>query len=140
MTELRFRQVETTADTGLLVWGRDEKELLENAAVGLFSVLARRKGVRNVVERTVTAVGDDDSGRLVSWLSEWLYLFDTEGFIGRSFLVEGVGKGRVTGRGWGDIHDPQTHELRCGVKGITYHGISVRRVRGRLRTRVVLDV
>lgn len=140
MTDLRFRQVETTADTGLIVWGRNEKDLLENAAAGFFNLLAGRKGIRKSVRREVQIVGYDQSSRLVAWLSEWLFLFETEGFLGRSFVVARAGRLGVSGWGWGDRYDPQRHELRCGVKGITYHGIEVRRIRGRLRARVILDV
>jgi len=140
MTDLRFRQIETTADTGLMVWGRDEEELFENAAAGFFNLLARRKGIRKSVRREVQVAGDDESSRLVAWLSEWLYLFETEGFLGRSFGVQKAGGSGVDGWGWGDHYDPRRHELRCGVKGITYHGIEVHRVRDRLRARVILDI
>jgi len=140
MSDPRFRQIETTADTGLLVWGRDEKELLENAASGFFNLLAGRKGIRKSIRREVRVTGRDRPSRLVAWLSEWLYLFETEGFLGRSFGVKSVGEIGVSGWGLGDSLDPLRHRLRCGVKGITYHRIEVHRSRGRLRARVILDV
>jgi SHS2 domain-containing protein len=140
MSELRFRQFETTGDTGLMVWGGDEEILLENAAAGLYSVLAASRGIQKAVRREVTARGMDEVARLVAWLSEWLYLFDTEGFIGKSFGVERAGGGKVTGWGRGDLYDPLRHELRCGVKGVTYHDMDVRRVKNRLRARIILDI
>jgi SHS2 domain-containing protein len=140
MSDLRFRQIETTADTGLLIWGRDEKELLENAASGFFNLMAGRKGIRKSVRREVRAVGRDRPSRLVAWLSEWLYLFETEGFLGKTFEVQSVGVSGVSGWGWGDRLDPRRHRLHCAVKGITYHHIEVQRLGERLRARVILDV
>lgn len=140
MTELRFRQFETTADTGLIIWGRNEERLLENAAAGLFHLLAEPRGLRETQRRSVTAGGDDGPARLVAWLSEWLYLFDTEGFIGLSFGVEKSSHGAMCGWGRGDRYDPARHVLRCGVKGITYHSLQVERAGERLRARVILDV
>jgi SHS2 domain-containing protein len=46
MTELRFRQFETAADMGPLVWGWSEKDLFENAATGLFRVISGSRGAR----------------------------------------------------------------------------------------------
>jgi SHS2 domain-containing protein len=140
MTEIRFRQVETTADTGLLVWGRTEKALFENAAAGLFHIVASPKGVGNAVRKRVRVKEDDLAGRLFAWLSEWLYLFETDGFIGRTFTVDRSAGDLVTGWGYGSIYDPGTHRLLCGVKGVTYHGLEIRRVKDRLRARVILDI
>jgi len=140
MTELRFRQIETTADMGMLAWGRSEKALFENAAAGLSHIIAGPGCARGTEIRFARAEGIDSPARLVAWLSEWLYLFDSQGFVGRSFRIEEMGGEVVAGRGWGELHDPARHDLLCGVKGITYHQLEIRRQGGRLRARVILDV
>jgi SHS2 domain-containing protein len=140
MSDPRFRLVETTADVGLLVWGKTDGELFCNAAAGLFRVLATPRGVGSGSVRTVSVRGLDEPARLVAWLSDWLYLFDAEGFIGRTFMVDTMEGDIVTGRGWGDSYDPGRHQLLSEVKGITYHGLEISRDGPRIRARLVLDV
>jgi SHS2 domain-containing protein len=140
MSSPRFRLTETTADVGLLVWGRTMKELFENSAAGLFRIAASTRGVGMDVERRIRVRGADGPERLVAWLSEWLYLFDSEGFIGRRFHVEKTGGGTVTGTGWGDIYDPGRHSLRTEIKGVTYHGLEISVREKGFRARLIFDV
>ena len=140
MTEPRFRLVETTADAGLLVWGDRLPELFENAACGLYRVIVGQRRVKPMLRKSIHARGVDTPGLLVSWLSEWLCLFDTEGFLGAAFQVDHVGGGRVRGTGWGETYDPERHRLLTEIKGITYHRLEIRRRGARLRARLVLDL
>ncbi len=132
--------IETTADVGLLVWGGTMKELFQNSAGGLFRIVASRTGVGMGVERSIRVRGVDEPERLVAWLSEWLYLFDSEGFIGRRFHVEKIAGGTVTGTGWGDLYDLDRHSLRTEVKGVTYHGLEISSRGTGFRARLIFDV
>lgn len=140
MTEPRFRLIETTADAGLLIWGDRLSELFENAACGLYRVIVGRRTVKPLLRKSVHARGVDTPGLLVSWLSEWICLFDTEGFLGAAFQVDHVGGGRVRGTGWGETYEPGRHRLLTEVKGITYHRLEICRPDKRLRARLVLDL
>jgi len=140
MSKPRFRLVETTADLGLLVWGGTMMELFQNSAAGLFRIVASEAGVGTGVERKVRAGGADEPERLVAWLSEWLYLFDAEGFIGSRFHVERTAGRTVTGSGWGDLYNPDRHRLRTEVKGVTYHGLEISGRGKGFRARLILDV
>jgi SHS2 domain-containing protein len=141
MSRPRFRLAETTADTGLIAWGADAPELFENAAAGLTSLVADPRSIRPREVRRVAAAGGDLPGLLVAWLSEWVYLFDAEGFLGREFSVEELSAGRVAGSARGETRDPARHRLRSLVKGITYHRLAVAETAGgRLRARVIIDL
>lgn len=139
MSKSRFRMFETTADTGLFVWGATKEELFENAAAGLFQVIASPVNVRPKKRCTVEASGIDNPSLLVAWLSEWLYLFDARGFVGCRFRA-GLTGGKVTGEGWGEVFDRRRHTLRTEVKGITYHRLEICRSAARLRARLILDI
>ena len=142
MARPRFRLVETTADMGLIVWGRDYPALLEHAACGLSRLIggagmARRKGT---VRRTVKAAGRDRESLLVAWLAEWLYLFEIEGFLGRGFTVNTSDGREARGTGIGRICDPGEGPLLTAVKGVTYHELRIEGVPGGLRARLVFDL
>ena len=140
MTEPRFRRVETTADAGLVVWGDTVQDIFQNAACGLYRVVVGRGRVKPLLRRSVHARGVDTPGLLVSWLSEWLCLFDAEGFLGAAFQVDDIGAGRVRGTGWGETYAPGKHRLLTEVKGITYHQLEIRRQGKRFRARLILDL
>jgi SHS2 domain-containing protein len=140
MSKPRFRVLGTTADTALLVWGKDRPQLFENAAAGLFRVMADPREIRPVVEREVHAEGVDLASLLVSWLSEWVFLFDTGGFLGRWFQVRRMRKGSMAGTGWGEVYQPDRHHLRDVVKGVTYHQLQISDVKSGIRARLVLDL
>jgi SHS2 domain-containing protein len=116
------------------------KELFQNSAAGLYRVIASGTGVGTDVERNIRVRGVDEPERLVAWLSEWLYLFDSEGFIGRRFHVERIAGSTVTGTGWGDLYDPDRHSLRTEVKGVTYHGLEISSRGTGFRARLIFDV
>lgn len=139
MSRPRFRIFETTADAGLFVWGATKEKLFENAAAGLFQVIASPAGVRPLERCSLKVAGIDEPSLLVAWLSEWLYQFDARGFIGCRFRVGRLG-GKVTGEGWGEVFDRGRHTLRTEVKGITYHRLEISRPAARFRARLVLDI
>ena len=142
MSRPRFRLIETTADAGLIIWGRDFPELLENAACGLTRVIGGRSALlgRQAVRRFVRSKGDGREGLLVAWLSDWLFLFETTGFLGVNFTIGRVGTEGVFGYGWGPDVDARGRPTLTEVKGVTYHALNVDETVTGLRTRVVLDL
>ncbi len=140
MAAQRFRLVGTTADVALLAWGSTAGELFENAATGLTRAIARPRGLRAHEARRVSVEGANLEELLVAWLSEWLYLFDAEGFIGRDFKVLACDGGKAVGVGRGDVYSPERHELRMEVKGVTYHDLAIREHTRGLQARVLLDI
>jgi SHS2 domain-containing protein len=136
----RYRVEATSADAGLLVWGGSREELFENAALGLTRILAEPRSVRAAEERAVRVEGRDLPALLVAWLSEFVYLFDAEGFLGRVFALREIGERHVAGSARGECYDPARHRLRAAVKGVTYHRLEIREGGGRLRARLVVDL
>jgi len=136
----RYRVAATTADSGLFAWGAGREELFANAAAGLSSLMVDPRRLRAGEEREVSAEGLDLPALLVAWLNEWVFLFDTEGFLGRDFEVRELSDTRVRGVGRGERYDPARHRFRDQVKAVTYHRLEVREEGGRLRARVVVDL
>ena len=66
----RYEQFPHTADIGIRVFGKDLKELFENAAFALFDTLADLEGLKPSIEETVKVAGDSPEGLLVAWLDE----------------------------------------------------------------------
>ena len=121
-----FEVFEHTADLGIRVRAPDRETLLAEAARALFSLLVvNLDAVRPVQERQIAVDGQDDGLLLFDWLSELLYLFETEHILLSQFVVRLEEQG-LQAICRGEPVDRTRHELDHEVKAITYHGLTVR--------------
>lgn len=126
---MRWEEIEHTADVGIRAFGTTPGELFANAAEGMFSLVADLEGVRPVGEVEVRGSADDLPSLLVKWLSDLLYLHETEHLLFRSFDVRVEGTS-LQGRARGEAIDKKRHELKLAIKAVTYHRLSVDLERG----------
>lgn len=134
-----FEVLDHTADTRLLIRGRNFSRLLEQAGRGLFEVLLNPRCVAPKIQKNLEAEGESRQALLRAWLSELLWLFENERFAVSEFSVEA---GELAARGIlrGEPFDPARHEPRVEVKGITLHQLRVSEIAGGLEAEVVLDI
>lgn len=124
----KFEIIEHTADVGIRAWGDSIEEAFENVALGMFSIIGDVDKVDVVGEAEVRVENEDIEGLLVDWLSELLYLFDTERiFLGKfKVSIEKLGeKYMLKGRVYGEKYDPKKHGMGVEIKAVTYHMLSV---------------
>ncbi len=77
--DLPFEEVEHTADVRLRVRGRDMAELFAHAAQGMFHLMRPIAGAESQpVQRHVALDSFDPVSLLVDWLSELIYLCESE--------------------------------------------------------------
>lgn len=129
-----------TADLGVEIYGRDERELFTHAAFALFDIMTDIDAVYMKVERDIRIEGSGWEDLLVNFLRETLYLFNGEGLSLRSFLVAEVDKHHITGTVRGEFFDPDRHCLHMEVKAVTYHRTEIMKGAHGLTARVIFDV
>jgi SHS2 domain-containing protein len=96
--------------------------------------------VNPVEERSLRLAGDSLDELLVAWLSELLYLFETEGLLFSDFRVT-VGPGvSLTATMRGERPAPERHRWKLAVKAVTYHQAEVAPINGGWRAQVILDI
>jgi SHS2 domain-containing protein len=135
-----------TADLGVEIDAPSREALFAEAAIGLADTLTDTGAVAPSIERRLELEAQDDELLLVDFLSEVLFLFETEGFLVAAAAVELEGGGaspssvrlRATLRG--AEYDEIEHPLRSLVKAITYHGLRIWRDGERFRARVLFDL
>ena len=120
-----FRTFDHTADLGLHIEARSLEELMAEAGRALTSVLVGEvSSVQPRESRSYFVPGSEPELLLFDWLTELLYVFDTEQFVGSEFAVQRSAAGlEITARG--EPIDPARHRLEHEVKAITYHHLSV---------------
>ena len=121
---MRYEEIDHTADVGIKAYGASLDELFEHAAEGMFSLIADLEGVKPVGEVEVRLEAEDVPGLFVRWLSELLYLHDTQRYLFRTFAVRIRGTS-LHGTAAGETIDKRRHELKLAIKAVTRHGLVV---------------
>lgn len=123
---MRYEVVEHTADIMVRCYGRTLEECFENAAYALFDQISDASTVETELHFDIEAEGDDDESLLYAFLSELLFIHDSESVLMSDFRVR-FDDGKVTCRAGGEPTDRKRHRAKCEVKAITYHMMSVDR-------------
>ncbi len=132
--------LEHPADIGIEAKGNSLAEAFQNAAIGLMSIILDLSAVEPRERKSITLTGSDHGQLLVKWLSEILYLYDGQQFVGKEFTVEHLSTCAINASVRGENFIATKHKTLQDVKAITYHQLLVREdERGGL-VRVYLDI
>ena len=136
----KYEFIEHTADLGLKAYGASVEELFVNAAEGLFDALVSPKSVEEREERVIEVEAEALDELMVSWLAELLYVYDTEKFVFKRFDVKRLKGNQVEAIARGEVLDPARHEIKTGIKAVTYHQLYVEESEGSWETQVIFDI
>lgn len=137
-----FEVIDHTSDVGIVAYGRDFKELLGNAALGMFSLMTDLSTVKPKEKLKVVAqisVSDRES-LLLHWLKELHYLKEGKRFIPcRAFVTE-ISETEVRGFAEGELMHDDITPLHH-IKAVTRHMLQIEEMEdGWLRVQVIFDV
>ncbi len=121
---MRYEEIDHTADVGIRAYGASLNELFANAAEGMFSLIADLERVKPIGEIDVRVTAEDVPTLLLRWLSELLYVHETQHFLFSTFDVRVDGTS-LQGRAKGEAIDKTRHELNLAIKAVTRHRLKV---------------
>jgi SHS2 domain-containing protein len=131
---------EHTADLGLRVTAADLPTLFAEAGTGLASmIVANLDAVRLVEQQTIDLQGTERDYLVFDWLSELLYLYETQHLVLRAFEVQLTDSG-LSAVARGEKLDPDRHVLDHEVKAITYHQLKLEQTNGGWLLEVIVDI
>jgi SHS2 domain-containing protein len=138
----RFRTFDHTADLGIEVEADSLDDLFATAAQGLVSlVVANPETIRESSERTVRLSAQDLTDLLIGWLSEVLFLIETNHEVYARFAVSVEQRPpRLEATVFGEPIDRQRHVLDHEVKAVTHHGAEIRPTEHGYAARVIVDI
>ena len=136
-----YREIEHTADIGLELEAPDLKAAFELAAASMFDLMCDLDGVGDGVCRTVqTRARDADlENMMVRWLTELLFVFESERLLLSHFDVRKLESDSIEAVVAGERYDPQRHAVKAEIKAVTYHDLAIEEVGGRWHVRVIFD-
>ncbi|MFA5113304.1 MAG: archease [Candidatus Margulisiibacteriota bacterium] len=123
MAALRFKRVENPL--GIVTYGKQRKELFENAAYGLFSLMADLESVSPKQLISLKVKGDDFGSLLANWLNELIALKDSRKMLFRKFQVKALSDTGLEAEVSGEKIDPARHQITLAIKAAAYNQLQV---------------
>ncbi|MBO6083721.1 MAG: archease [Candidatus Methanomethylophilaceae archaeon] len=117
---MRYERLEHTADVMVRCTGATLEECFCNAAYALSDQMIDASTVDEKLSFDIDVSGDDDEDRLFSYLSEVLFIIDSESVALGRFTVRFAGD-RVIGKAYGEPLDLKKHRPKTEIKAVTYH-------------------
>jgi len=116
----KFEILEHTADLKIKAFGKDKKELFENAMLGMQKIL-RPKIKNKKVETKIKIEAEDLPALLVDFLSEINYLNEVNQEIFEKTKFEKFSDRKIEARVFGRKVD----RFGLQIKGVTFHDLDV---------------
>ncbi len=139
----RFEEIPHTADWSFRAFGKDLRELFENAAFAIFAMEgavscdALGKCVATIeTARAVAVTGIDYESLLVNWLTELLWLQESKREAYHRFNIETLSPTTLRAQ---VIGAPMT-QLDKIIKAVTYHNLKIEQTANGWEAAVVVDV
>lgn len=136
----RYEQFPHTADIGVRVFGKDVKELFENAAFAMFDIIADLENLTGDAIETVDLEAPDQEELLVAWLDELLYKFYTKQLIFYKFQVEELTETHLRAKAIGRPVGANRNRLKTEIKAATYSDLSIKKSGEGFEVEIIFDV
>ena len=135
-----YKILDHTADIGIEVCGKTQKEALANTVEAMFDLIADSENISVVQEKHLTITGADTADMLINLLREALYLFHADAWLCKRCEILELNDEKVAARVFGEPYAAKKHQLKMEIKAVTYHTLKIERVEKGWRARVIFDV
>ncbi|MEE9322937.1 MAG: archease [Candidatus Aenigmarchaeota archaeon] len=136
---MKYKFIEDlTSDVIFEAYGKDLKELFENAAFALFSVICQIEKVKPLVGKEIEVSGEDTKDLMFNWMQKLIRVVDLDGLFLSKFRVKEIGDTHLKAACHGEEADPK----RGGtlVKAVTYYKFNLEKTDKGYKVTVSLDI
>jgi SHS2 domain-containing protein len=135
-----FEPFDTTGDVGLNIYGKELKDIFEQAAYGLFSFITNFENIETTITKDVQVNSDSLEELFVKWLNELIFIFETEGFIAKKITINNLTNNKISATLEGETFDEQKHSRGVLIKAATYHKLIIKKSKNGYTARVLFDI
>jgi len=140
----QWKTIEHPADTGIEIWADSLPEVFALAAKGLMATgIEHPELLQPKNQRIIQTTGTDLKELMVNFLSEFLYLIDTENFVMAKCQVDALSTTNnfsIRATVWGETFDLTKHGSTTDIKAITYHQMLIEEANHRWHARIIFDI
>ncbi|UCD03389.1 MAG: archease [Candidatus Aenigmatarchaeota archaeon] len=127
-----------TSDVMFEAYGKDLREVFENAAEAMFNIICRLDEVKHSNVVKVEVHGRDERELMINWLQELIGLVDTLSMFFSKFEIKEIDSRHLKAEIYGEDMVPEKGETV--VKAVTYYKYLFEKTRKGYRTRVSVDI
>jgi SHS2 domain-containing protein len=127
-----------TSDVMFEAYGKDLKEVFENAAYALFSVICQTKKVKRRIAKDIVIEAEDAKELMVNWLQDLIARVDIEHLFFSKFEVQEISETKLKAKVYGEKAKPELGETV--VKAVTYYKFKFEKTGDGYVARVSLDI
>lgn len=135
---MKYQNLEHTADLKIKAFGKDKKELFENAMLGMFKE-ARYESIKTspVLKREIKISSYDLLSLLVDFLSKVLYLSEVNQEVYEKVEFNIFDDKKIEGVLFGK----KLQNKEIVIKGVTYHDLDIHQIKaGSWKAIVLFDI
>ena len=136
----KFRYIDHTGDLGVEVFGDTPSSLFQHAGEAFADIVTDADSIRPEESRLIRLEAERLDDLLIKWLNEFVFLFDTDGFLPKVFDIVSIDPHHIDARVQGEAYDAEHHAIKTPVKGATYHQLKIVRRDGGYMARVIFDL
>jgi len=127
-----------TSDVMFEAYGKDLKEVFENAAEAMFRVICQIEKIRPKKAVIIEAEAESSGKLMIAWLQELIAVVDTEGMFFSKFDILEISEKRIKAKCWGEPASPE--KGGTVAKAVTYYKYLFEKTSQGYKTRVSLDI
>lgn len=127
-----------TSDVMFEAYGKDLKELFQNAAEALFSLICKIKRVKPKEEEEFEIKGENLEGLMINWLQGLIAIVDTEQKFFSRFEIEEIDETHLKAKLKGEPIKPELGETV--VKAVTMYKYKLEKANKGYKVMVSLDI
>jgi SHS2 domain-containing protein len=136
MTDNRFEIINQPSEVGIIAHGENLKETFENAAFGMFSLMAELADIEDKHSIEVAVKADDREELLINWLNELIFIETTKRFLIKHFKISKLTDKELKATVSGEKIKENLHELHRPIKSASYNQLELKEK----RAKVIFDV
>ena len=127
-----------TSDVMYEAYGKDLKELFNNSAAALFSVICKIELIKPKEKREVYVKADNLEELMINWLQYLIAMVDTEELFICKFEIKKIDETSLKAVVYGEQITPEKGDTV--VKAVTYYKFKLERDKKRYKVTVSLDI
>ena len=140
---MKYKFFDHTADVMFEAYGSDLNELFENAALATEEIMVDMKSIDSKIVHIISISSDSVEDLLYDFLSELIFVKDTESFLFNKFKISIFNKNKkyeLKAECHGEIINRIKHRLNADAKAITKHKFEIKKIKDRYTAHVIVDI
>lgn len=132
----KFEIIEHPTDIGIIAHGKNLKEVFENAAFAMFSLMTELTAVKTTESFTIKASGDDRDDLLINWLNQLIYLQNDKHILFKEFEITSLTDKSLEATAKGEHRNKGLHMMHRTIKAASFNGLELTHD----KARIIFDV